>query len=35
VIVTGVLRRAYVMKSGVMLDEIRPDVAAMAARVPF
>jgi hypothetical protein len=35
VIVTGVLRRAYVMKSGVMLDEIPPDVAAMAARVPF
>jgi hypothetical protein len=33
--VTGVLRRAYVMKSGVMLNEIPPDVAAMAARVPF
>ena len=32
---TGVLRRAYVLKSGVMLDEIPPDVAAMAARVPF
>jgi NAD(P)-dependent dehydrogenase (short-subunit alcohol dehydrogenase family) len=32
---TGVLRRAYVTKAGVMLDEIPPDVAAMAARVPF
>jgi NAD(P)-dependent dehydrogenase (short-subunit alcohol dehydrogenase family) len=32
---TGVLRRAYVTKSGLMLDEIPPDVAAMAARVPF
>jgi len=32
---TGVLRRAYVTKSGLMLDEIPPDIAAMAARVPF
>lgn len=31
----GVLRRAYVLKSGAMLDEIPPEVAAMAARVPF
>jgi NAD(P)-dependent dehydrogenase (short-subunit alcohol dehydrogenase family) len=33
--VIGVLRRAYVMRAGVVLDEIPPDVAAMAARVPF
>jgi hypothetical protein len=32
---TGVLRRAYVTKSGVVLDEIPPRVAAIAARMPF
>jgi NAD(P)-dependent dehydrogenase (short-subunit alcohol dehydrogenase family) len=32
---TGFLRRAYVTRSGGMLDEIPPEVAAMAARVPF
>jgi NAD(P)-dependent dehydrogenase (short-subunit alcohol dehydrogenase family) len=32
---TGVLRRVYVTKSGLMLDEIPPEIAAMAARVPF
>lgn len=31
----GILRRAYVMKGGQIQDEIPPDVAAMAARVPF
>jgi NAD(P)-dependent dehydrogenase (short-subunit alcohol dehydrogenase family) len=31
----GVLRRAYVTRSGHMLDEIPPEVAATAARVPF
>jgi len=32
---TGFLRRAYVTRSGHMLDAIPPDVAALAARVPF